>query len=68
VVSPYKKTFVTISLVLCLFSTVFAKYSGGTGNSNSPYQIGTVSDWQELMATSADWAKHFIFSDRRNGG
>jgi len=35
-------------------------YSGGTGNSGSPYQIGNVSDWQELMITTSDWDKEFI--------
>jgi hypothetical protein len=44
-----------------LASTAFA-YSGGTGEPNTPYQIGTVSDWQQLMTTSVDWNKHFIMT------
>jgi hypothetical protein len=35
-------------------------YSGGFGTETEPYQIGTVSDWQELMATPADWDANFI--------
>jgi len=60
------RVFVHISIlsaviILCLFSSVFA-YSGGSGEPNSPYQIGTVSDWQQLMSTSADWTKYFIMT------
>jgi len=55
----YRKASVIVSIVFCLFSSAFA-YSGGSGDSNSPYQIATVSDWQTLMNTTADWDKHFI--------
>jgi hypothetical protein len=46
-----------------LFSfPAYAKYSGGTGEPNTPYQISTVADWQTLMNTSADWKKSFIMT------
>jgi hypothetical protein len=48
-------------IILCVFSSVFA-YSGGNGEPNNPYQIGTISDWNDLMTTSADWDKHFIMT------
>ena len=35
-------------------------YSGGAGTEANPYQIGTVSDWQQLMSTSGDWGKAFV--------
>jgi hypothetical protein len=39
-----------------------AKYSGGSGEPNDPYQITSVADWQELMATPTDWASHFVLT------
>jgi hypothetical protein len=46
---------------LCLFSSVFA-YSGGDGTEAEPYQIGTISDWQQLMSTPTDWNELFIMT------
>lgn len=44
-----------------IVSTSFAgTYSGGSGTETDPYQIGTVADWQELMADSNDWDANFI--------
>ena len=37
-------------------------YSGGTGEPNNPFRISTVADWQELVATPADWDRHFILT------
>jgi hypothetical protein len=37
-------------------------YSGGSGTEAEPFRIGAVSDWQELMATPADWASHFVLT------
>jgi hypothetical protein len=53
-----------VALLITLFTgTVFAgTYSGGTGDPNDPYQIASVSDWNDLMHTSADWNKHFILT------
>ena len=39
-----------------------AKYDGGSGEPNNPYQISSVSDWQELMATPGDWDSHFVLT------
>ncbi|MGA2915726.1 MAG: GLUG motif-containing protein [Sedimentisphaerales bacterium] len=56
----YRKVVGTpIGIILCLFSIVFA-YSGGSGEPNDPYQIATVSDWQQLMNMPADWNKCFL--------
>jgi len=52
---------VIAGIVFCLFSSVFA-YSGGSGTEADPYQIATVSDWQQLMNTSSDWNKSFIMT------
>jgi len=50
-----------VLLGICLSVVqVQAKYSGGSGEPNSPYQIASVSDWNDLMYTSADWDKNFI--------
>jgi hypothetical protein len=47
-------------LFICISASIVFAYSGGTGDSNSPYQIGSVSDWQQLMGDSNNWNKHFI--------
>ena len=39
-----------------------AKYDGGSGTEAEPYRISAVADWQELMATPADWASHFVLT------
>ena len=39
-----------------------AKYAGGSGTQAEPFRITAVSDWQELMATPADWASHFVLT------
>jgi hypothetical protein len=59
VFSPLQKTSAAVGIILCLFSFAFA-YSGGSGEPNDPYQISSVSDWNDLMNTTADWNKHFI--------
>jgi hypothetical protein len=47
-------------LFVCLSASIVFAYSGGTGIETDPYQIGSVSDWQQLMNTSTDWDKHFV--------
>jgi hypothetical protein len=50
-----------ILTVIILTGVSFAgTYSGGSGTETDPYQIGTVADWQELMADSNDWNANFI--------
>jgi hypothetical protein len=52
-------------VIFCAFFTFAAMacagvYSGGSGTAMDPYKISKAADWQELIATSADWDKHFI--------
>ena len=39
-----------------------AKYSGGTGSPNDPYQITTAADLIALGETPADYDKHFLLT------
>lgn len=48
-------TFFTFVTIACA-----GTYSGGSGTADDPYKISTVADWQELIATSADYGQHFI--------
>jgi hypothetical protein len=57
----YRKTWTAAGFVLCLFSVVYA-YSDGNGTVAEPYQIASVSDWNDLMKTSSDWNKYFIMT------
>jgi hypothetical protein len=55
----------TIPLLITIFSLctpAYAKYSGGTGEPNDPYQITTVEDLILLGDTLEDYYKHFILS------
>jgi hypothetical protein len=52
---------VFVCLVFCPFSSALA-YSGGSGTEVDPYQISTVSDWNDLMYTPADGNKCFILT------
>ena len=61
--SHYRKLvyplFLTL-LVLLLTSPVQAKYSGGTGEPNKPYQIDDANDMNEIGTHPEDWGSHFI--------
>ena len=55
----------TITLLITIFSLslpAYAKYSGGTGEPNDPYQIAEPNDWVELMNSETDWDKNFIMT------
>jgi len=55
----------TITLLITIFSLSFpayAKYSGGTGEPNDPYQIATAEDLMLLGETLDDYDKHFILT------
>lgn len=41
-------------------TTLAGTYSGGSGTAQDPYKISSIADWQELIATSADYGKNFI--------
>jgi hypothetical protein len=45
-----------------LFTTAQAKYSGGTGDPNDPYQIGTAMDLIALGNEPTDYDRHFILT------
>ena len=44
-------------------SGLHAKYSGGSGEPNDPYQIATAEDLMLLGGTPEDYDKHFILTD-----
>jgi hypothetical protein len=49
-------------LFLTVAATGQAKYSGGMGEPNDPYQIATAADLIALGETPADYDKHFILT------
>jgi hypothetical protein len=52
-----------VTLTVCLLVLpASAKYSGGTGEPNDPYQIATAADLIALGETSEDYDKHFILT------
>jgi hypothetical protein len=52
-----------LTLITCLFVLpAQAKYSGGTGEPNDPYQIATAEDLIALGETPEDYDKHFILT------
>ncbi len=56
----------TILLLITVCLVVFpayAKYSGGTGEPNDPYQIATAGDLMLLGESPEDYDKHFIMID-----
>jgi len=54
---------VVILTVFILANVSFAgNYSGGSGTETDPYQIGTVSDWNDLMNTPTDWDANFVMT------
>jgi hypothetical protein len=46
--------------MICIPGAIAGIYSGGSGTAEEPYQISTVTDWQELTGASGDWDKQFI--------
>ncbi len=51
---------VLLPLITCmLVLPAYAKYSGGTGEPNDPYQIATTADLVALSADANDYSKHF---------
>ncbi|HNS19594.1 MAG TPA: thioredoxin [Sedimentisphaerales bacterium] len=51
-----------IGVFLVIVSTATAKYSGGTGEPNDPYQIATAADLIALGEMPDDYGKHFILT------
>ncbi|MFZ2146341.1 MAG: GLUG motif-containing protein, partial [Sedimentisphaerales bacterium] len=54
---------ITVLITICSFSfPVYAKYSGGTGEPNDPYQIASADDLLLLGESPEDYDKHFILT------
>jgi len=54
---------IPLLITICLF--IFpaqAKYGGGTGEPNDPYQIATAEDLMLLGDSPEDYDKHFILT------
>ena len=52
-----------LTLAMCLLVLpAQAKYSGGSGTAQDPYQIGTAADLIALGETPADYDKHFLLT------
>jgi hypothetical protein len=49
-------------LVCALVQPIYAKYSGGTGEPNNPYQIANVADLMALASDVNDYNKCFILT------
>ena len=54
------RTIILLITMLSLSSPAYAKYSGGTGEPNNPYQIATAEDLMLLGGNPEDYDKHFI--------
>jgi hypothetical protein len=55
-----------LTAVLCISGNLLAYSGDGDGTPENPYQISTVEDWQQLMATPDDWGSSFILTDDIN--
>lgn len=55
-----------ISLLVTSHTLGAGTYSGGTGQADSPYQIGSVADITEISLNPSDWDKQFILIDDIN--
>jgi hypothetical protein len=63
VTNPLILRIVPFLIVVCLLALpVEAKYSGGTGEPDDPYQIATAADLIALGETPEDYDKHFILT------
>ena len=61
--SPRTLRTIPFLIAACLFALpAYAKYSGGTGEPNDPYQIATAADLIALGETPEDYDKHFILT------
>lgn len=51
--------------VLTVGTVIAGVYSGGTGDPNTPYLIGTAQDILEMSHIPDDWDKHFLIVRRQ---
>ncbi len=56
------QAYIVTAFFLTIVSTAQAKYSGGTGEPNDPYQIATAADLIALGQTPEDCDKHFLLT------
>ncbi len=56
------RAYAAIALFLALVPAAQAKYSGGSGTAQDPYQIATAADLIAVGETPADYDKHFILT------
>ncbi|MGD1042982.1 MAG: GLUG motif-containing protein [Sedimentisphaerales bacterium] len=59
---------VLVFLIFAMVNPCFAKYSGGTGEPNTPYQIANVADLLTLANDANDYNKCFILTADINLG
>jgi hypothetical protein len=59
---------VLVSLIFAMVNHCFAKYSGGTGEPNTPYQIASSSDLLLLASDINDYNKCFVLTADINLG
>ena len=57
------RVFLLLAIVFIFTAPLFAKYGGGMGDPNDPYQIATVDHLFEMRDNSADWCKCFIMME-----
>ncbi|MCU0918472.1 MAG: hypothetical protein MUC88_28510, partial [Planctomycetes bacterium] len=62
-VAPRLGRIVAVGLfLLAIVPTAHAKYSGGSGTAQDPYQIATAADLIALGETPTDYEKHFLLT------
>jgi hypothetical protein len=55
--------FLLLMVIICLVAApAMAKYSGGSGTAEDPYQISTAEDLMRLGDSPEDYDKHFILT------
>jgi hypothetical protein len=57
-----KRTILVVILCLGWAVASAGTYSGGAGTAENPYAIGSVADWRELTAATADWNGVFVLT------
>ncbi len=57
-----KILFFALVILNILTALSLAKYSGGTGDPNTPYLIATPNDLNSIGLDSNDWDKHFLMT------
>jgi len=61
-ISRFSRTISLLVTILFLSIPTYAKYSGGTGEADDPYQIASAADLIALGQSPEDYDKHFILT------